>query len=281
MKYVHMAHQGTSSMINRVDDCVFWPSIHTDIMRTRQNCMTCHKEAPSQQAGYPVAPPAPQFPFQQIAADYFTIQGANFLVIVDRFSGWFGLYGCPDGEFSAKKFIEHLRDHCMTFSIPEEISTDGGQQFMAHDVQMFFQKFGIRHRLSSAYFPHSNSRAELAVKSAKRMLRDNLTADGKFSSNKMMAAILQFRNTPLQDCRRSPAQMVFGRYMRDLLPAVKTKYEPMKDYFMSHELRERMLAKRREQDGERLLKGTRGYDQLPEGTEVLIKNQMGQVRSNT
>ena len=69
--------------------------------------------------------------------------------------------------------------------------------------------------------------------------------------------------------------MVFGRHMRDLLPAVKTKYEPMKDYFMSHELRERMLAKRREQDGNRLLKGTREYDQLPEGTEVLIQNQTG------
>ena len=146
---------------------------------------------------------------------------------------------------------------------------------MAHVVQMFLQKFGIRHRVSSAYFAHSNSRAELAVKSAKRMLRDNMSANGQLNNNNLMAAILQFRNTPLQDCRRSPAQMVFGRHMRDLLPAVKQKYEPMKDYFMSHELRERMLAKRREYDGERLVRGARQFEQLLEGTEVLIQNQTG------
>ena len=39
-------------------------------------------------------------------------------------------------------------------------------------------RFGIKHRVSSAYKPHSNQLAEGAVKAAKRMLRDNTGAQG-------------------------------------------------------------------------------------------------------
>jgi hypothetical protein len=77
-----------------------------------------------------------------------------------------------------------------------------------------FQKslnaLGIRHRLSSAYIPHFNCRAELAVKVGKKLLRDNMGHGGSLNTAKIMRAVLQYRNTPMQDCRRSPAQMVFG-----------------------------------------------------------------------
>jgi malate/lactate dehydrogenase len=95
--------------------------------------------------------------------------------------------------------------------------------------------WGIRHRLSSAYNPHSNCRAELAVKVGKKLLRDNMGHGGSLDTDKIMRAVLQYLNTRMQDCRRSPAQMVFGRHMRDFIPSLTYKYEPAKDWAVSQE----------------------------------------------
>jgi hypothetical protein len=54
----------------------------------------------------------------------------------------------------------------------------------------------VIHRPTSAYFPHSNSRAELAVKSTKRMLQDCMTRNGSIDNDKFLRAVLQYRNTP-------------------------------------------------------------------------------------
>jgi hypothetical protein len=72
--------------------------------------------------------------------------------------------------------------------------------------------WGIHHRLSSAYNPHSNCRAELAAKVGKKVLRDNTGHGGSLDTDKFMRVVLQYHNTPMQDCRRSPAQMELGKW---------------------------------------------------------------------
>jgi hypothetical protein len=61
------------------------------------------------------------------------------------------------------------------------------------------------------------------VKVGKKLLRDNTGHGGSIDTDKFMRAVLQYRNTPMQDCRRSPAQMVFGRQMRDSIPSLTYK----------------------------------------------------------
>ena len=80
-------HQGVYGMAGRIYKTVFWPGINPDIIRTRGSCMTCIREAPSQPAGFPVAPPSPNYLFQMLVADYFSLHSHNFLVIADRFTG--------------------------------------------------------------------------------------------------------------------------------------------------------------------------------------------------
>ena len=67
----------------------------------------------------------------------------------------------------------------------------------------------------------------------------------------------------MQDCRRSPAQMVFGRTLRDFLPAMIHKYELAKDWVVTQEYRERTLAMKREMDDKRWSQRTRDLDNLP------------------
>ena len=50
------------------------------------------------------------------------------------------------------------------------------------------------------------------------MLRDNLSAQGKLNTYKIMRARMQYHNTPISDIRRSPAQIVFNHQLRDFIP---------------------------------------------------------------
>jgi len=52
----------------------------------------------------------------------------------------------------------------VTFGVPVEISSDSGPKFSAKVTKDFLKRWGIHHRMSSAYHPMSNGRAELAVK---------------------------------------------------------------------------------------------------------------------
>ena len=206
------------------------------------------RDAPSQPAGVTVAPPSPYLPFQYVLSDYFSLAGVHYLILGDRFSGWLSIYDAGKGEFDAKGLVKKTRDYFCALNIPEEIATDGGPQMTSTLFQQSLKAWGVRHRLSSAYIPHSNCRAEIAVKSEKRLLRDNVGPGGNLDNDRFMRAVMQYRNTSMQDSRRSPAQMVFGRQMRDFLPALPHKYEPAKDWSVTQEYRERTLAKKRESD---------------------------------
>ena len=96
------------------------------------------------------------------------------------------------------------------FGIPEVISMDGSSEFHSAEVQEVLNDFGIRHRVSSAYNPHSNSRAEIGVKSMKRLLRDNIDVDGALNKSSFINAMLTYKNTPCRDMGMSPAEIVLG-----------------------------------------------------------------------
>ena len=66
------------------------------------------------------------------------------------------------------------------------------------------KRWGAAHRLSSAYSPNSNCRAEVRVKAGKRLLRDKVGPGGNLDSEKMMRAMLEYRNMPDRNLKLSP-----------------------------------------------------------------------------
>ena len=215
LRALHAAHQGTSRMSSRAQSTVFWPGITKDLETTRDRCHECWQMSPSQPRMPPTCPLVPIRPFQAIAADFCVVRGVGYLVIVDRFSGWPHIVASLSG---AKGFARALVAYFATFGVPEELSTDGGPEFIAKETAALLDRWGIRHRLSSAYHPSSNGRAEVAVKSMKRLLTSKTDVNGGLDTEAVAAGLLQYRNTPDPSSGLSPAQVVFGRPIRDLLP---------------------------------------------------------------
>ena len=67
-------------------------------------------------------------------------------------------------DSGGRGLVKLLRDLFTSFGIPEELTSDGGPEFMSHEMQQFLKRYGVNHRVSSVGNPHSNQRAEVGVK---------------------------------------------------------------------------------------------------------------------
>lgn len=269
---LHASHQGVSAMISKAEASVFWPGITADINNRRNACQACNRMAPSQPSAPPTPPVPTAYPFQCICADYFHHKGVNYLVIVDRYSNWPVVERASDG---ATGLVHALRKHFSTFGIAEELASDGGPEFMAHTTQKFLKSWGVHHRLSSVAFPHSNCRAEVGVKTVKRMLADNSGPRGELDTDKFQRAILQYRNCPDKETKISPAECLFGRPIRDFIPILPGRYRPHNTWRETLQAREKALRNRHMKAHERLSEHTRRLPPLVVGDKVRVQNQMG------
>ena len=269
---LHSAHQGVSMMTARAEASVFWPGITADIHTVRNNCEHCHRMAPSQPSAPPVPPIMPVYPFQAICADFFTHKGTHYLVIVDRYSNWPIISRSPGG---AKGLINNLRLAFVTYGTPEELASDGGPEFTATDTRAFLRDWGVHHRLSSVAFPHSNCRAEIGVKTMKRLITDNTGQDGDLNTDAVQRAVLQYRNTPDPATKVSPAMCVFGRPIRDFIPVLPGKYQPHTTWRETLTAREDALRKRHVRMTDTWTEHTRRLPPLRVGDHVRIQNQTG------
>ena len=272
LKSLHAAHQGVSMMCRRASDTVFWPGITVDITRVREQCEHCHRIAKSNAMLPPEQITTPDYPFQYICADYFQHANTNYLVIVDRYSNWPTVF---KEKGKAEGLVCRLRDFFETFGVPEELTSDGGPQFTAEVTTAFLASWGVKHRICSVGHPHANSRAEIAVKTVKRMLMANTLPSGSLDTDSFKRAMLIYRNSIDPETSSSPSMAVFGRPTRDPIPAPLGKYCPHRSWDITSEHREKALAKRHAREREKWNKSTRDLKELEIGDNVYLQNLSG------
>lgn len=269
---LHSAHQGVTQMCSRAESSIFWPGMTPEINDLRARCVACNRNAPSQPSAPPTPPILPAYPFQCLASDYFQYSGRAYLVAVDRYSNWPVVEVANDG---AKGLVAALKSIFVTYGISEELASDGGPQYTADETQRFLKNWGINHRLSSVAFPHSNCRAEIAVKTVKRMIMENTGRNGSLNTDQFQRALLQYRNTPDRDTGLSPAMSIFGRQIRDFIPIHRGKYLPHPAWRETMIAREEALRNRHQKTVERLTEHTRSLPPLVIGDSVRVQNQSG------
>ena len=167
---LHSAHQGVSCMTSRAESNVFWLGITPANANLRARWRSCNERVPSQPHGPPLAGQEPVYPFQCICTDYFKYKSCNYMVVVDRYFGWPIVQQSRD---VSSGLVKCLREIFVTYGIADELSSDGEPEFTAEETQQLLSNWGVHHRLSSVALAHSNGRAELGVKTCKRMLMDN------------------------------------------------------------------------------------------------------------
>ena len=277
LSVLHSAHQGVTSMIAHAETTVFWPGITPAIIASRTNCYHCNRMAPSQPSVPPSPPVPPAYPFQCVCADFFCYKGIHYLIIVDRYSNWPIIERATEGS---QGLISCLRCIFTTFGIPDECATDGGPEFTAAVTCQFLKDWGVHHRLSPVAFPHSNFRAEVAVKTFKQLITNNTSPTGSLNTDALQRAILQYRNTPDPYTKLSTAQCVFGRPIRDFIPILPGRYVPHPTWRDTLAAREEALRNRHIKAAERWTEHTRRLPPLRVGIMYVSRTRQVHIPPN-
>ena len=272
LQSLHAAHQGVNAMCQRASESIFWPGISVDITRIRNECEQCHRIAKSNAMEGPEEITPSEYPFQNICCDYFKYENSTYLVVVDRYSNWPIVFK-ESGK--AESLVKRLREIFITFGVPVELTSDGGPQFTAGVTTEFLKSWQVRHRLTSVANPHANTRAEVAVKTVKRMLMANTSPSGSLNIDSFQRAMLIYRNSIDPETKASPALIVFGRPIRDPIPTPLGKFCPHMTWQETMINRERALAKRHSREHEKWTEHTRELKPLQIGDNVYVQNLIG------
>ena len=83
---LHSSHLGIEACLRKARDCVYWPAMNSDIKEAVTKCEVCAEY----QANNPQQPlqthKIPDRPWSRLAADLFTLQSKEYIVLVDYYS---------------------------------------------------------------------------------------------------------------------------------------------------------------------------------------------------
>ena len=129
-------------MIARARQSIYWPGIERDINNHIKACQQCREVVPSYLKEPLIPSPISEYPFQQVAADLFEINGNKYLAYVDRLTGFIELAHFPSSTSSAH-IIDTLRELFHRWGVAEQISLDGGQNLSSYEIKEWLNSWGV------------------------------------------------------------------------------------------------------------------------------------------
>ena len=219
LQTLHKAHAGPVKTSQQAKALYFWPGMNNDIDQMIKECRQCMEFAPSQ-------PREPlkqdmkdaEFPFEAVGMDMAHFAGNNYLIMVDRYSGFPFIQKMTSTTTAA--ICKVLVKWFLEWGFPTRIRSDNGPQFR-QQFTAFCEDNGIEHETSSPYNSQSNGLAESAMKNMKTLLKK--CKEGKESFDE---ALLEWKNTPRKD-GYSPAMLFIGRRLRTRLPTAHINLRPI------------------------------------------------------
>ncbi|GJQ75125.1 hypothetical protein Trydic_g9734 [Trypoxylus dichotomus] len=129
--------------------------------------------------------------WEKVAFDLFTLDGSDYLLGVDYYSKFVEVSKL--NITTAKEVIDQMKSIFSRQGIPKLVVSDNGPQFNCRDFGKFASEYGFTHVTSSPRYAQEGTDPYLAL--------------------------LMLRNTPISSEIPSPAQILYSRRLRDILPA--------------------------------------------------------------
>ncbi|GJU67162.1 putative nucleotidyltransferase, ribonuclease H [Tanacetum coccineum] len=210
----------------------YWPSIFKDAKDYVMRCDACQRSGNISSRSE-----MPQNNIQ--VCDVFDIWGLDFmgpfpnskgnkyiLVAVDYVSKWVKAQALPTND--ARVVIRFLRRLFARFGVPKALISDRGTHFCNSQLEKALQKYGVTHKLSTAYHPQTNGQTEVTNRAIKRILERSVGYNPKNWSEKLDDALWAFRTAYKTPTGCTPFRLVYGKACH--LPLRDEAYENTRIY---------------------------------------------------
>nr|GEY88890.1 reverse transcriptase domain-containing protein [Tanacetum cinerariifolium] len=209
-------HFGANYTVKKVFDSGFyWPSIYKDAFELVKRCDSCqHQGKVSQKDEMPQN-------FIQICK-IFDVWGIDFmgpfpsskgnkyiLVAIDYLFKWVKAKALPTND--AQVVVKFLKSLFSRFGTPKAIISDRGTYFCNDQFSIVMAKYGVTHRLSTAYHPQTSGHVEVTNRRLKRILERTVGENHASWSDKLEDALGAFRTAYKTSFGCTPYHLVYGK----------------------------------------------------------------------
>ncbi|GJR81770.1 reverse transcriptase domain-containing protein [Tanacetum coccineum] len=131
------------------------------------------------------------------------------LVAVDYLSKWVEAKALPTND--ARVVVKFLKSLFSRFGAPRAIISDRGTHFCNDKFDKVMSKYGVTHRLSTAYHPQTSGQVEVMNRGLKRILERTVGENRASWSDKLDDALWAFRTAYKTPIGCTPYKLVYGK----------------------------------------------------------------------
>nr|GFA05670.1 reverse transcriptase domain-containing protein [Tanacetum cinerariifolium] len=131
------------------------------------------------------------------------------LVAVDYLSKWVEAKALHTND--ARVVVKILKSYISRFGTPKAIISDRGSHFCNDQFSRVMSKYGVTHRLSTAYHPQTSGHVEVNNRVLKRILERTVRENRSLWSDKLDDALWAFRTAVKTRVGCTPYRLVYGK----------------------------------------------------------------------